>query len=214
MDAKTRAAIEALALLASSFVVLVTAGAWLSARGPLGVTAAELGCVLAPTLLYARARRLSAASLGLGRPPLVATALAFVAGAAACWLMARGLEPWLERWWPMPPSLRRALEQMAGGQPIAVELVTMALLPAFAEELLFRGVVWEAWRPLLGTGGTIFATAIAFALFHGSPHRFPLVAFAGLLLGAARASSPSLWPAIAFHVANNTGALIALRLGP
>jgi membrane protease YdiL (CAAX protease family) len=199
--------------VAITFAALSTVGAHLSARGPLGITAAEVSCVLLPTLVYVRARRLPAATLGLGRVPLLATALALVAGAATCFVMARGLEPWLERVWPTPPLLKRALEQMVGREPLALELVTLALVPAVAEELLFRGVAWAAWRPRLGTTGAIVATAIAFGLYHGSIHRFAIVAFAGLLLGVVRASSGSLWPAIAFHVANNAGVVIALRFG-
>jgi sodium transport system permease protein len=201
-------------LVAITFAALATVGASLATHGALGVTAAEASCVLLPTLLFVWLRRLSPAALGLGPPfPLVATAAALVAGAAACFVMARGLEVWLERVWPMPREVRDALMRVHGSGSLAADLLTLALLPAIAEELLFRGVVWDAWKPRLGKTGVILATAIVFGLYHGSIHRFAIVTFAGLLLGVVRAASGSLWPAIAFHVANNAGVVIALRLG-
>lgn len=203
--------------MAITFAALATVGATLSARGALGVTLAEAGCVLAPTLLYLGVRRTPAAAIGLGRPPLVATAIALAAGAAASYLLAVGIETWLERVWPTPPELRQAMRRMvmpaAGARPLVVDLLTLALLPACAEELLFRGVVWEAWRPRLGAIGVLLATAIVFGLYHGSIHRFAPAALGGILIGVARAGSGSLWPAIAFHAANNAGVVVALHLG-
>lgn len=128
-----------------------------------------------------------------------------------------GLHAWIERVWPTPPEVRRALERMVvpstGARPLIVDLAAFALVPALAEELLFRGVLFGALRPRLGTAWTVLATAVAFGLYHGSVYRFAPAAFAGLLLGGVRAASGSLWPALAFHFANNLAVVVAMHAG-
>ena len=101
-----------------------------------------------------------------------------------------------------------------GARPLAVDLLALALVPAVAEELLFRGVLFGAARPRLGATGAVVASAVAFGALSriGLPLRAG-AAFGGLLLGTVRAASGSLWPAIAFHFANNAGVIVALHLG-
>jgi sodium transport system permease protein len=100
-----------------------------------------------------------------------------------------------------------------GLRPLAVDLVALALVPAVAEELLFRGVLFGAARARIGATGAVVVTAIAFGLYHGSIYRFAPAALGGLLLGVVRAAGGSLWPAIAFHVANNAGVIVAMHYG-
>src|SRR5207302_1352689 len=97
--------------------------------------------------------------------------------------------------------------------PIAVDLVALALVPAVAEELLFRGVVWGALERRIGMAATLAVTSILFGLYHGSLYRFVPALLGGLLLGAVRAGSRALLPSVAFHFANNAGVIIALHLG-
>ncbi len=208
---------EASALVALSFAALLTAGVQLAGHGLGGTVLGELACVIAPTLVFIGVRRLPAVTLGLGRLPPAATLGGALAGAGAFYLVAVGLHAWIERVWPTPPAVREALERMIipaeGARPLAVDLLALALVPAVAEELLFRGVLWGAVRPRLGATGAVIVTAVAFGLYHGSVYRFAPAAFGGLLLGVVRAASGSLWPALAFHFANNAGVIIALHLG-
>lgn len=68
-----------------------------------------------------------------------------------------------------------------------------------------------ALRRITGQKGTIFATALLFAMSHGLggggllrvPHRF----LVGLILGWLRARSGSLWPGILAHAVLNTLAI-------
>lgn len=210
-------AAEALALVALSFAALLTVGAALAAHGLGGVVAAEVVCVLLPTLAYLALRRPPAEALGVARLRPWATLGGFVAGAGAFYLMAAIVEPWVERMWPTPPALARAMRELvlpsAGARPIVVDVALLALVPALAEELLFRGVLLGALRPRIGAAGAIGVSALAFAVFHASPYKLAPAIVGGLLLGCVRVAAGSLWPAIAFHVANNAGVIVALHLG-
>jgi sodium transport system permease protein len=213
----TISAWEAAALVALSFTALTTVGVYLAAHGVAGTVAGELACVIVPTILFVWARRVPLVVLGLARLPPLATVGGALFGGGAFYLVAVALHAWIERVWPTPPELREAMHRMvipeAGARPLVVDLVALALVPAAAEELMFRGVVFGAARPRLGATGAVVVAAIAFGLYHGSVYRFAPAAFAGLLIGVTRAASGSLWPALAFHFANNAGVIIAMHLG-
>ena len=88
-------------------------------------------------------------------------------------------------------------------------LVTVALVPAFMEELLFRGILF---RWLEAFGGSWFALALTSALF-GFAHLFnpnatilssvAIALEAGVLLGGAYMLTRNLWMAIGLHAAWN-----------
>jgi sodium transport system permease protein len=217
ISSSTLAPWEAAALVALSFLALMTVGVRLAGHGLGGTVLGEVLCVLLPTLAFVAARRLPAAAVGFGRFPLLGVIGGALFGAAAFYLVAVALHAWVEHVWPTPPEVRRSLERMvvpvSGARPLALDLVAFALVPAAAEELLFRGVLYSAVRPRLGTVGAVVATAVAFGLYHGSLYRLLPAVLGGLLLGGVRAASGSLWPALAFHVANNAAVVVALHHG-
>lgn len=217
MDEARISAWEAAALTALSFVALTSVGARLAAHGLPGTVAGEILCVVVPTLAFVAARRLPSAALGLGRVPAAATLGGALFGAGAFWLIAVGLHAWLEHVWPTPPAMREAMRRLVipagGARPLALDLAALALVPAVAEELLFRGVLYGAARSRIGATGAVVVTAIAFGLYHGSIYRFAPAALGGLFLGFVRAASGSLWPALAFHFANNAAVIVTMHLG-
>jgi membrane protease YdiL (CAAX protease family) len=115
---------------------------------------------------------------------------------------------WQERVWPQPEALRASTEALLssnGALDLVALLAAIALVPAFCEEILFRGfvqsgLVRQAARPWSG----VIATAVIFGLFHLDPWRFFLVVPLGIFLGWLREASGSMWPAILAHGLNNT----------
>ncbi|HEV7280310.1 MAG TPA: type II CAAX endopeptidase family protein [Pirellulaceae bacterium] len=88
----------------------------------------------------------------------------------------------------------------------------VALMPALAEEFLFRGYVqsrllraWPAW-------GAILVSAILFAVAHMDPIQSLGVLPIGIWMGIVAFRTNSLLPAIGCHLVNNTYALVAMRL--
>jgi membrane protease YdiL (CAAX protease family) len=98
--------------------------------------------------------------------------------------------------------------------PLAVKLITLAIVPAICEEIFFRGLLFNAWRKSLGAWPTILLTGLVFGLFHVlmgdgvAMERFLPTTLLGILLGAIREKTCSLWPGMLMHVLNNATVLI------
>ena len=92
---------------------------------------------------------------------------------------------------------------MSGGFFNEVYIIfAFAIIPAFVEEVLFRGVVLAEYEK----SGVIFASvmsALMFAMSHFSLPRLPVYIFTGLVLCAAVLATRSLITAIFIHIANN-----------
>ena len=81
-------------------------------------------------------------------------------------------------------------------------LISTAVVPAFAEELLFRGMLISNIRPY-GEKGAILISALAFGLMHQNMIQFIYATVAGLALGYIYVKTRSLWTVIVVHFANN-----------
>ncbi|MHC5037729.1 MAG: CPBP family glutamic-type intramembrane protease [Planctomycetota bacterium] len=82
-------------------------------------------------------------------------------------------------------------------------LLSIAVVPAFCEELLFRGLLLESLRPRLGAPLAVGVSSILFALVHPHPLLILPIFLLGLLLGALTVAARTLWPAMAVHFLNN-----------
>lgn len=86
-----------------------------------------------------------------------------------------------------------------------VNLFVVALVPAIAEELLFRGALQRFIKFCFGnTHAAVLSAAIIFSAFHGQIYGFLPRMVLGMLLGYLFAYSGSLWPAVIAHFINNT----------
>ena len=100
---------------------------------------------------------------------------------------------------PLPP-----LEE---GLPTAnYELVLMlfssAVVPAFAEEFFFRGMVLENLRPY-GRTTAILWSALLFGLMHQSADQIFYTVMAGVVIGWVYVRTESIWPCVLLHFVNN-----------
>jgi membrane protease YdiL (CAAX protease family) len=102
-------------------------------------------------------------------------------------------------------------------QPIdrIINVVVMAAIPAFCEELCFRGALQRIMiqickRPLTG----IVVSAFLFSFLHFQFEGFLPRMFLGILLGAAYWYSGSLWVAIIAHFFFNAAQIIAAMADP
>lgn len=90
----------------------------------------------------------------------------------------------------------------------------IALVPAFCEEILFRGYVLRSFQKSWGYMAAIIISGLIFGMFHMQlTHLLPL-AVIGMLLGYLSWVSESIIPAIAAHFLNNAGSVFLIRFYP
>ena len=92
---------------------------------------------------------------------------------------------------------------------LMVNLFIVGLLPAFAEELFFRGslqTILERWTRTPWVA--ILLSSCTFALLHGTVFKFLGILTLGIVLGTLFQITRNLWYNIFFHFLNNSLALI------
>ncbi len=85
---------------------------------------------------------------------------------------------------------------------LVLSFLTLAVIPAFAEELLFRGLVLGNLLPY-GKTGAILASAVLFGLMHRNVEQMLYATAAGVVLGWVFVSTKSIWPCVLLHFFNN-----------
>lgn len=125
--------------------------------------------------------------------------------------------------WPISESAR-ALEQQAEvltrtmlNMPhiwdLLINLVLIAILPAIAEELFFRGVLQQLFTRAFRIGWiAVLVTAILFSAIHGQMLGFMPRLILGFLLGAIYLVTGNLWLSIIGHFLNNGMQVVAYYL--
>jgi len=117
---------------------------------------------------------------------------------------ALGLEP--------PPELAENIPRLFGtgytGLIFAV-VITVFIAPV-AEELVFRGFLYPAFRKRLGMKWAVFLSAVVFALFHPSVWLILPIVLIGVILAILFERLGSLGPPIILHSFNNLLSLVLL----
>jgi membrane protease YdiL (CAAX protease family) len=92
---------------------------------------------------------------------------------------------------------------------LLVPLISTAIMPAFTEELLFRGILFRWIEEFGGSWAALLITAMLFGLAHwANPNAtwfssFAIAVEAGLMFGGAYMLTRSLWMPIGLHAAWN-----------
>jgi membrane protease YdiL (CAAX protease family) len=168
---------------------------------------------------------LAAAAASLGLPwrrmfalaevPGVTIAVAFLCG-AAFWLLSAGVMETQAAVWPLPPAVADAFRHLhtalRPSTPLAAlgSILALAVAPACAEELAFRGAVLGALRKVTGAAGAVAGSAVIFGLIHLQPagYRVPFALILGVALGLLRLRTGSVIPGMIAHGVLNTTTLL------
>jgi membrane protease YdiL (CAAX protease family) len=89
-------------------------------------------------------------------------------------------------------------------------IVCLALLVPVIEELLFRGVLLQAFAKHIPFAWANVAQAMLFALAHENLRLFPFYTAFGVLCGLLARRSGGLLPPVAVHLGNNLIACLVL----
>ena len=94
---------------------------------------------------------------------------------------------------------------------VILQFITIAIVPAFCEEFLFRGVILSNLMPY-GKGAAIIGSSLLFALMHGNFYQFLYTAAAGIILGTVYVLTDSIWCSIFVHLINNSTSVLQSSL--
>ena len=132
------------------------------------------------------------------------------------WLAAAliGLSSWYARLalvkWLEVEDDTEALDALISHMNLWLALGFVAILPAIAEELIFRGVIARALAPR-SLAGAIVLSSLAFAAYHVLPIQMIAVFPLGLMLALLALRAGSVAPAMLAHALNNACVIAMTR---
>lgn len=105
-----------------------------------------------------------------------------------------------------PPA---TLQLPTGGGALLLAFLSVCVLPAVLEEVLFRGLIQRALSPY-GAWFSILVTSMLFALLHSDLSQLPAIFALSLFLGYVYAFTKNLSSSILLHFANNLSGFVLL----
>lgn len=176
---------------------------------PIG-TGAVAAFALIGLLLRQRPRALR--RLGLRAPGWGATLLILLAVLPLS-LLCGELGTWIIEWlpdsdWGMGDMLSEMMQA-----PFPVVVLTIAVLPAIGEELLFRGLIGRGLVARWGLVGGMALTSVLFGAIHVVPAQALAVIPLGLVMHYAYYTTRSFWGAVLVHFLNNLWASVLMKFG-
>jgi ABC-2 type transport system permease protein/sodium transport system permease protein len=205
----------------TAFVLVYLVGVWLDVPPTVGVgvqagTAIVLFGVF-PLMASALGRVRLSSGLRLHRAPWPTYLGAIVLGLSLWPFAIRLLQamrgPGSLVWGPEHEQMIEGLVAQWRGLSPVWTVLALAVVPAFFEELFFRGYLFSALRARNGPATTILVSAVLFGLFHS----FVLFGQAvtstllGLVLGWVAWTSRSVIPGMVIHACHNGLVLLALH---
>lgn len=135
--------------------------------------------------------------------------LAIILG-VSCWLFNSGVLSLVEEAGIFSSQfeyMSEILTPLSQGSLI-VSIITVGIVAPIAEEILFRGVIYNTLNRKISVKWTIIIQAIFFGIFHGNLIQGLYATLLGLIFGYVTYKTKSLWPAITMHIVNNLVATI------
>lgn len=99
------------------------------------------------------------------------------------------------------------------GWKVLPVLIAVAVIPALAEEILFRGILLNNAEEGTGTVRAIFLSGFCFALYHGSVEQTVYQFVCGCLFALLAVRSRSVTPTVVIHFLNNALIIVLYAVG-
>jgi membrane protease YdiL (CAAX protease family) len=195
---------QAVLLVVGAAVVMFAAAILAQAAGAapmVSVGIAELALLALPVAL---ARR----RIGLRWPAGRFFAAAILVGASAWYVNSLVVSALF------PDDAGRDLAKLVTDSPLPLAIVCAGMLPAIAEEIVFRGVLARSLATRLPLAAAIAISAAAFSVFHVNLVQAIPTFTIGLALAYIALRADSILPSMLAHAVNNLVAVALTRLAP
>jgi sodium transport system permease protein len=117
-----------------------------------------------------------------------------------------------------PPSenlgaFQSVIDQILGSAPnIFAVLAVMAIAPAIAEELAFRGFILSGMEKLNHKWGAVLITSLFFAATHGVIQQSMMAFVTGGIIGIVAVQTRSIFPCMIYHATHNGASILMSQL--
>jgi len=105
---------------------------------------------------------------------------------------------------PMPKFFEKTFETMLDSNYIFISVLSVAIVPAFFEEMLFRGVILNGFKDNYSHKKAIIASSLLFGIVHLNPWQFVTASLFGIASAWVCLRIKSLTLSIYMHLLNNT----------
>lgn len=189
-------------------------------------TAGQLLFILVPTLVFARLLSNRFGDVFWWRMPSAREVGFMLIGLISLQQLLE-VYMFLQDFIPVPAALRKLFDPMRemyrsmlktvvkaeSGSELILVILVAAVVPAFVEEMMFRGVIQRTFERVFKPMLAVLVTGIIFGLFHLDPfNAVPLICI-GCYMGFLRLRSKSIALPITAHFLNNLVAIVAVHLG-
>ena len=166
--------------------------------------------IFAATFLNARGRQ-----LGLGVPTTAGQiGFGLLAGLALVFIADLVTAGQAKIFGPHPEAVAEILKSHKGAVSFIFDFLAVGVIAPFAEELLFRGVIFAGLAQRLPLWWAAIVSGLIFGAAHLDPWSIVPLAVVGTGLALLYRRTGSLWPNIIAHGAFNTFALVLVYLFP
>ncbi len=143
------------------------------------------------------------------KTPIKTTAAVLFVGFAVCMTANTAASFFISNayFWGIENNISSELNPQTLGQVILM-IISSALVPAFIEEFVFRGIIVGVLRKY-GDAFAIISSAVLFGLMHRNITQTPFAFIVGLVLAFVYCKTNSLIPCILIHFCNNLFAVIS-----
>jgi membrane protease YdiL (CAAX protease family) len=112
---------------------------------------------------------------------------------------------------PMPDFFRSTFNLLMAKQLFIVSIIMVGIIPGFAEEMLFRGVLLNGLEKNYSNKKAILISALLFGIVHLNPWQFVTAFIIGIVSAWIYIKTKSIVLCIYMHLFNNITSIVALR---
>lgn len=112
---------------------------------------------------------------------------------------------------PIPEFFRGIFETMMAGQPLILAVILVAIIPAFAEELFFRGLILDGLNRNYSAAKAIIISSLLFGIIHLNPWQFLSAFIIGIFSAWICINTKSILLSMYIHLFNNLLYTISIR---
>jgi membrane protease YdiL (CAAX protease family) len=113
----------------------------------------------------------------------------------------------------MPEFLQDIFSSILANEYIILSIILAGIIPAFAEEMFFRGVILSGFKDNYSRKKAIIISSLLFGLIHLNPWQFVTAFIIGLISAWICLQIKSILPSIYMHLFNNMLIVLAMKYG-